>query len=65
VLLAASTPGAATWTGTLEALAQAPETDSQDPDAPGTLVIGEVVAVAAQLGLIPTSEAGGLNAGSR
>ena len=65
VLLAASTPGAAAWTGTLEALTQAPETDSQDPDAPGTLVIGEVVAVAAQLGLIHSSEAGGLHVGSR
>jgi uroporphyrin-III C-methyltransferase/precorrin-2 dehydrogenase/sirohydrochlorin ferrochelatase len=65
VLLAASTPNAAAWTGTLESLSRAPEINPEDPDAPGTLVIGDVVAVAAQLGLIPSSEAGGLHVGSR
>jgi len=48
VILGASTPAAATWTGTLAELgiADLPETD---PDAPGLLVIGEVVALAERI----------------
>ncbi len=45
VLLAASTPSASVWTGTLRALASA-EIPAQTPGAPGTLVIGAVVSVA-------------------
>jgi uroporphyrin-III C-methyltransferase/precorrin-2 dehydrogenase/sirohydrochlorin ferrochelatase len=47
VLLAASTEAAQTWTGTLADLSQAPATG--DGDSPGTLVVGEVVSVAAEL----------------
>jgi len=89
VILAASTPGAAVWTGSLAELARHCEATAgaaaeaisrtgiasshasngaprNDSDAPGTLVIGEVVAVAAQLGLIATSsEAGGIHVGRR
>jgi uroporphyrin-III C-methyltransferase / precorrin-2 dehydrogenase / sirohydrochlorin ferrochelatase len=50
LLLAASTPGSAVWTGTLDSLTGAPEAEA-DPDAPGTLVVGEVVSVAAELAL--------------
>jgi uroporphyrin-III C-methyltransferase len=48
VLLAASTPNAFTWTGTLQQLGEAvmPE---ELADAPGTLVVGEVVSVGAIL----------------
>jgi uroporphyrin-III C-methyltransferase/precorrin-2 dehydrogenase/sirohydrochlorin ferrochelatase len=49
VLRAASTPEAETWSGTLAELAVPPELSGEDGDAPGTLVIGEVVTVAAQL----------------
>ena len=48
VLLAASTPQAFTWTGTLEELGRA-ELPEALSDAPGTLVVGEVVSVAARL----------------
>jgi uroporphyrin-III C-methyltransferase len=44
--LGASTPDASTWTGTLSALASAPELAAEN-DAPGTLVVGEVVSIAA------------------
>jgi uroporphyrin-III C-methyltransferase/precorrin-2 dehydrogenase/sirohydrochlorin ferrochelatase len=49
VLLAASTPHAFTWTGTLDKLGQA-ELPEALSGAPGTLVVGEVVAMAARLG---------------
>jgi uroporphyrin-III C-methyltransferase/precorrin-2 dehydrogenase/sirohydrochlorin ferrochelatase len=63
VLLAASTPGARTWVGTLERLAGPLDLDACPPwgvpgdretsasfgDAPGTLVVGEVVSVAEAL----------------
>jgi len=64
VLLAASHPDASAWTGTLESLVQAPPLDA-DSDAPGTLVVGEVVSLAAELGKIASSEAGGLHVRSR
>jgi uroporphyrin-III C-methyltransferase/precorrin-2 dehydrogenase/sirohydrochlorin ferrochelatase len=49
LLLGASTPDSAVWTGTLESLRSAAlETRG---DAPGTLVIGDVVTVAAELAL--------------
>lgn len=52
VLLSASTPDALTWTGTLQALAsQADGLDVQPGEAPGTLVIGNVVALARTIGL--------------
>jgi uroporphyrin-III C-methyltransferase / precorrin-2 dehydrogenase / sirohydrochlorin ferrochelatase len=43
VLWAASTPGQAAWTGPLSALGSAPDADG---GAPGTIVIGKVVALA-------------------
>jgi uroporphyrin-III C-methyltransferase / precorrin-2 dehydrogenase / sirohydrochlorin ferrochelatase len=50
VLLAASTPGAVSWTGTLSELASHPSLSAgDDADAPGTLVIGDVVEVAAEI----------------
>jgi uroporphyrin-III C-methyltransferase/precorrin-2 dehydrogenase/sirohydrochlorin ferrochelatase len=49
ILLAASTPDAFTWTGPLSALASA---DLGERDDPGTLVIGEVVAVGRMLGVL-------------
>jgi uroporphyrin-III C-methyltransferase / precorrin-2 dehydrogenase / sirohydrochlorin ferrochelatase len=48
LLLAASTAAAETWTGTLAELADAPVL-AADNDSPGTLVVGEVVSVAAEL----------------
>ncbi len=48
VLMAASTPEAATWTGTLEGLA-ALRLAREPSDLPGTLVIGDVVSVAAEI----------------
>lgn len=47
VLMGASTPESYVWTGTLEDLGRAPI--PEDSDAPGTLVIGEVVSVASSL----------------
>jgi uroporphyrin-III C-methyltransferase len=47
VLMGASTPESYVWTGTLEDLGRAPI--PEDSDAPGTLVIGEVVSVALSL----------------
>jgi uroporphyrin-III C-methyltransferase/precorrin-2 dehydrogenase/sirohydrochlorin ferrochelatase len=44
VLLAASTPDAHVWTGALEELGTAP-VPSAAADAPGTLVVGDVVAI--------------------
>jgi len=41
VVFAASTPRARTWVGTLDTLGTAP--DATDTDAPGTIVIGDVV----------------------
>jgi uroporphyrin-III C-methyltransferase len=52
LLFAASTPAAAQWIGTLAALAQ-PALDGgpfEVPEGPGTIVIGDVVALAHQLG---------------
>jgi uroporphyrin-III C-methyltransferase/precorrin-2 dehydrogenase/sirohydrochlorin ferrochelatase len=46
IVLAAGTPRQSTWTGTLAALGAAP---LADPDAPGILVIGEVVTLAPAL----------------
>lgn len=46
VALAASTPRATTWVGTLETLGSA---TVADPDAPGILVVGETVSLAAAL----------------
>jgi uroporphyrin-III C-methyltransferase/precorrin-2 dehydrogenase/sirohydrochlorin ferrochelatase len=46
LVLSASHPTQAAWTGTLAGLGTAP---IDDPDAPGVLVIGAVVGVAAQL----------------
>jgi len=64
VLLAASQRDATAWTGTLESLAQAPPLEAE-ADAPGTRVVGEVVSLAAELGNIASSEAGGLHVRSR
>jgi uroporphyrin-III C-methyltransferase/precorrin-2 dehydrogenase/sirohydrochlorin ferrochelatase len=50
VLWAASTPEAVAWTGTLSALGAAPVPDAA-ADAPGTLVVGKVVALARVLGM--------------
>ena len=47
VLMGASTPESYVWTGTLEDLGHAPI--PEDSDAPGTLVIGEVVSVASSV----------------
>jgi uroporphyrin-III C-methyltransferase len=47
VCLSASTPRAQTWVGTLETLGAA---ELGDPDAPGILVVGEVVSLAGALG---------------
>jgi uroporphyrin-III C-methyltransferase/precorrin-2 dehydrogenase/sirohydrochlorin ferrochelatase len=56
VLLGASTPEAATWTGTLDRLGEAPIPEGA-ADAPGTLVVGEVVAVGDRLsGRTPSEE---------
>jgi len=60
--LGASTPDAATWTGTLVELASAPETPA-DSDAPGTLVVGEVVTLAGEIAQIAIDESAA--AGSR
>jgi uroporphyrin-III C-methyltransferase/precorrin-2 dehydrogenase/sirohydrochlorin ferrochelatase len=58
VLLAASTPAASTWMGTLAQLAVAPELSvEEDSDSPGTLVVGDVVAVAAQLAQAHSTDA--------
>jgi uroporphyrin-III C-methyltransferase/precorrin-2 dehydrogenase/sirohydrochlorin ferrochelatase len=48
VLLGASTPDAFTWTGTLDEIGAAVMPEAR-ADAPGTLVIGEVVSVGAAL----------------
>jgi uroporphyrin-III C-methyltransferase / precorrin-2 dehydrogenase / sirohydrochlorin ferrochelatase len=48
VVLGAATDAARTWTGTLSALGTAPLEDSGD--APGTIVVGAVVSLAAMLG---------------
>jgi uroporphyrin-III C-methyltransferase/precorrin-2 dehydrogenase/sirohydrochlorin ferrochelatase len=62
VLLAASTPEAHAWTGTLEEIGQAPLPESR-ADAPGTLVFGEVVAVRAALTADTKQEGAALAAG--
>ena len=51
VVIGAATPAAWRWTGTLGALGgvELPAANPGDPGAPGLLVIGEVVAVAAQV----------------
>jgi uroporphyrin-III C-methyltransferase/precorrin-2 dehydrogenase/sirohydrochlorin ferrochelatase len=49
ILLAASTPSAFVWTGALEELGEATLPEDRR-DAPGTLVIGEVVSVASRIG---------------
>jgi uroporphyrin-III C-methyltransferase/precorrin-2 dehydrogenase/sirohydrochlorin ferrochelatase len=47
LLFSASTPDAARWIGTLAELAEARvESDSEVPDGPGTIVIGDVVKLA-------------------
>lgn len=51
ILLAASTPEAYTWTGPLDALGRV-ALPADRRDAPGTLVIGEVVSVASSLGQV-------------
>lgn len=52
ILLSASTPDAQTWTGTLDALASREDgVDARPGETPGMLVIGDVVALAGQLGL--------------
>jgi siroheme synthase len=50
VLWAASTPESAAWTGTLSALGTAPVPEAA-ADAPATLVVGKVVALARVLGM--------------
>jgi uroporphyrin-III C-methyltransferase/precorrin-2 dehydrogenase/sirohydrochlorin ferrochelatase len=55
IVLSAGTPHQATWTGTLAELGAAP---LADPDAPGILVIGEVVRLAPSLAsVIPIAAA--------
>jgi uroporphyrin-III C-methyltransferase / precorrin-2 dehydrogenase / sirohydrochlorin ferrochelatase len=53
LLMGASTPGAFTWTGALDELGAAAIPESA-ADAPGTLVIGEVVSVGATLAAVET-----------
>jgi uroporphyrin-III C-methyltransferase / precorrin-2 dehydrogenase / sirohydrochlorin ferrochelatase len=48
ILMAASTPEAAAWTGALEGLAAARLPDEHS-DLPGTVVVGDVVSVAAKI----------------
>lgn len=62
VLLAAGTPAARTWTGPLEALAQAP-VHRDGPDAPGTIVIGAVVSLAETLSTTAENDGLALAAG--
>jgi siroheme synthase len=50
VLLAAGTPRAHTWTGSLRELGRAPVPEALE-DAPGTIVIGDVVTLAAAVAL--------------
>jgi siroheme synthase len=50
LLLGASTRAASRWIGTLGTLADAPYDEASDDQAPGTLVIGHVVALASVLG---------------
>ena len=50
VLLAAGTPRAHTWTGSLRELGQAPVPEALE-DAPGTIVVGDVVSLAATAAL--------------
>jgi len=52
ILLAASTPDSFAWTGRLESLGAAELPDDRG-DAPGTLVIGEVVSLAATIAGVP------------
>jgi hypothetical protein len=56
IALRASWPDAALWTGTLAELAAAPPLPEEQADAPGALLVGAVVSVAAALG-----EAGALD----
>lgn len=56
VLYAAGTPAAAAWTGSLAGLGAC--RDGAPPDAPGTIVIGEVVSLARVLEQQPSSAAG-------
>jgi uroporphyrin-III C-methyltransferase/precorrin-2 dehydrogenase/sirohydrochlorin ferrochelatase len=55
IVWAAGTPDVARWTGTLAGLGEA-ETPPGAEGAPGTLVVGAVVGIAAALGLAPSSE---------
>ncbi len=52
ILWAAGTPGALTWTGSLQELGECPEPAG---DAPATIVIGEVVSLAGVLGPAQTA----------
>jgi uroporphyrin-III C-methyltransferase/precorrin-2 dehydrogenase/sirohydrochlorin ferrochelatase len=52
IVLAASTPEAFVWTGSLEGLGRAELPDDRS-EAPGTLVIGEVVSLAATIAHVP------------
>lgn len=51
VVFSASTSRSTTWTGTLAGIASC--RDSAHPDAPGTIVIGDVVSLAAAIGQQP------------
>jgi uroporphyrin-III C-methyltransferase len=55
IVMGASTPDSYLWTGFLEDLGRAPI--PEESDAPGTLVIGEVVSVASSLRLFETLSA--------
>ena len=50
MLLAAGTPRAHTWTGSLRELGSAPVPEALE-DAPGTIVVGDVVTLAAAAAL--------------
>jgi siroheme synthase len=55
VVFGASTSTSTTWTGTLASIASC--RDGAHPDAPGTIVIGEVVSLAAVIGHQPVMAA--------
>jgi uroporphyrin-III C-methyltransferase/precorrin-2 dehydrogenase/sirohydrochlorin ferrochelatase len=56
ILMSASNPDAAAWTGTLDQLGEAALPEDH-PDRPGTLVVGEVVSLAATLTRVASAEA--------
>jgi uroporphyrin-III C-methyltransferase/precorrin-2 dehydrogenase/sirohydrochlorin ferrochelatase len=62
ILLGASTDDSFVWTGALDGLGNAPVPDD---DAPGTLVIGEVVSVASRLRPFLSAPASGARASER